>query len=128
MYVFLSDSEETISLTTVGFGSWLKWWERNNFKTSKGDPVKNRDLIRYVQALIDYRGKCGQSIRLHHVRGHVGIAGNEGADALANRGALFPVVAERDWKSLRMDVLRRMEEISNVDVDVQRAHQEKAKL
>ncbi|KAF8338478.1 ribonuclease H-like domain-containing protein, partial [Amanita rubescens] len=54
------------------FGSWLKWWERNNFKTSKE--------IRYVQALIDYRGKCDQMVRLHRVRGHVGIAGNEGAD------------------------------------------------
>ncbi|KAF8347075.1 ribonuclease H-like domain-containing protein [Amanita rubescens] len=98
------------------FKNWLKGWERNNFKTSKGDPVKNRDLIRYVQALIDYRGKCGQKIRLRHVRGHVGIAGNEGADALANRGTLFPVEAERDWKSLRMDVLHKMEEIPNPDV------------
>jgi len=82
--------------------------------------VKNRDLIRYIQALIDYRGKCGQMIRLHHVRGHVGIAGNEEADALANRGTLFPVEAERDWKSLRMDVLRKMEEISKVDVQRER--------
>jgi len=78
--------------------------------------VKNRDLIRYVQALIDYRGKCGQKIRLRHVRGHVGIAGNEGADALANRGTLFPVEAERDWKSLRIGVLRKMEEIPNIDI------------
>ena len=106
---FDPDSEETISLTTVGFGSWLKW-ERNNVKTSKGDPVKNLDLIQYVQALIDYRGKCSQMVRLHHVRGHVGIAGNEEADTLANRGTLFPVEAERDWKSLRIEVLRKMED------------------
>ena len=116
---FLIPTLEETTLTTVGFKSWLKGWEKNNFKTSKGDPVKNRELIRYVQALIDYRGKRGQKIRLRHVRGHVGIAGNEGADALANRGTLFPVEAERDWKSLRMDVLRKMEEIS--DLDVQRA-------
>ena len=77
--------------------------------------MKNRDLIRYIQTLIDFRGQYGQRIRLIYVKGHAGIAGNEAADALANRGVLFPVEAERDWKSLRTDLLRKMDEISNAD-------------
>jgi hypothetical protein len=32
------------------------------------------------------------------------IEGNEGADALANRGALLPVVEEREWKELEQEV------------------------
>ena len=34
------------------------------------------------------------------MKGHFGIAGNEGADALANRGALMPEEPERDWEAL----------------------------
>ena len=125
MYVSLSKLKEDILPFAVGFQSWLKGWERNNFKTAQGQPVKNRDLIRYVQSLIDFRGQYGQRIRLMYVKGHAGIAGNEAADALANRGVLFPVEPERDWKSLRTDVLRKMDEISNANaqqVDMESAN------
>jgi ribonuclease HI len=112
---FYHNSKRNRPPFVVGFQSWLKGWERNNFKTAQGHPVKNRDLIRYIQTLIDFRGQYGQRIRLMYVKGHAGIAGNEAADALANRGVLFPVEAERDWKSLRTDLLRKMDEISNAD-------------
>ena len=88
--------------------------------------MKNRDLIRYIQTLIDFRGQYGQRIRLMYVKGHAGIAGNEAADALANRGVLFPVEVERDWKSLRTDLLRKMDEISNADA--QRVEMEEANV
>lgn len=88
--------------------------------------MKNRDLIRYIQTLIDFRGQYGQRIRLMYVKGHAGIAGNEAADALANRGVLFPVEVERDWKSLRTDLRRKMDEISNADA--QRVEMEEANV
>eukprot|EP00919_Chromeraceae_sp_WS-2016_P071061 GHVR01168363.1.p1 GENE.GHVR01168363.1~~GHVR01168363.1.p1 ORF type:complete len:104 (-),score=12.08 GHVR01168363.1:69-380(-) len=88
-------------------------WVYNGFRTGTGAPVKNQELIRYLSALIAKRKKAGQDVRLKHVRGHVGIAGNEGADQLANMGAIMPAVPERNWPKLQ-EKLTAVEE----DLDV----------
>ncbi|KAI0245979.1 ribonuclease H-like domain-containing protein [Lactifluus subvellereus] len=95
--VIKSDSEYAIKC----FTDWLPGWRRNNFTTSKGAPVKNVELIMYMDALLSMRGRSGQQVLLEHVRGHAGEVGNEGADALAVRGATLPRVEERDWDALR---------------------------
>ncbi|KAF8628267.1 hypothetical protein AX15_004036 [Amanita polypyramis BW_CC] len=103
------------------FKSWLKTWERNDYRTAQGQPVKNLELILYIQALLDSRARSGQKIRLHHVRGHVGITGNEEADSLANRGALLPPEQDRDWIDLRSEVLRKVDanpSISMQSIDI----------
>ena len=56
----------------------------------------------YMDALLSMRGRSGQQVLLEHVRGHAGEVGNEGADALAVRGARLPGVEERDWDALRI--------------------------
>lgn len=38
------------------------------------------------------------------MKGHAGIEGNEGADAMANEGARRSEVAERDWERERLCV------------------------
>jgi ribonuclease HI len=90
----------------VGFTDWLPGWRRRNFTTSTGTPVKNVELIKYMDALLSARGRSGQQIRLEHVRGHVGEEGNEGADALAVRGAKLREVEEPDWDALRIRLER----------------------
>ena len=40
-YYIVSDSEYSINCVT----KWFRGWEKNNWKTSKGTPVLNRDLI-----------------------------------------------------------------------------------
>nr|CAG8581856.1 5046_t:CDS:2 [Entrophospora candida]CAG8589968.1 12476_t:CDS:2 [Entrophospora candida] len=55
--------------------------------------VENRDLFIKLTNLI--RARPGHVI-ITHVRGHQGLAGNEGADKLANLGALLPDVEEDD--------------------------------
>ncbi|OJA21567.1 hypothetical protein AZE42_10613 [Rhizopogon vesiculosus] len=87
-----------------GFESWLPKWSVNGFRTANGEPVKNAALIRYLAALLYARERAGPKVRFKHVRGHVGIEGNECADRLANEGALKPELLERDWERLIRDV------------------------
>jgi ribonuclease HI len=45
---------------------WLAGWKRKGFKTAAGQPVKNQDLVRALEAEIARHA----SIRWHWVRGH----------------------------------------------------------
>ena len=65
----------------LGIERWIHGWKRNGWKTSDRKPVKNTELWRELDAIAQRH-----RIRWHWVRGHVGHAGNERADALANRG------------------------------------------
>ncbi len=64
-----------------GISEWLQGWKRRNWKTSGGDPVKNRDLWEELDRLA-----AGHAVEWHWVRGHAGHAENERADSLANEG------------------------------------------
>jgi ribonuclease HI len=45
---------------------WLAGWKRKGWKTAGGDPVKNQDLVRALEAEIGRHA----SVRWHWVRGH----------------------------------------------------------
>lgn len=64
-----------------GITKWLPGWERNGWKTSARQPVKNADLWRRLQAAV-----VRHDVQWRWVKGHAGDIGNELADALANRG------------------------------------------
>ncbi|TSE25424.1 Ribonuclease HI [Tepidimonas sediminis] len=66
-----------------GITEWLPAWKARGWKTAGRKPVKNEDLWRRLDELVHARG---HEIHWHWVRGHSGDAGNERADALANRG------------------------------------------
>lgn len=66
-----------------GITSWITGWKAKGWRTSSGQPVKNIDLWQRLDALAH---QAGHRITWHWVRGHSGHAGNERADALANRG------------------------------------------
>lgn len=98
---------------------------RNGFLAADGKPVKNRFLIQYLAALLHVRRKTCQTVEFKHVRGHVGIEGNEAADQLANLGATQPMVPERDWEKLERQVLQSLKptpvRVTHDDLKVTRA-------
>ena len=64
---------------------WLAGWKRKGWKTASGDPVKNQDLVRALEAEIARHAE----VRWHWVRGHetgaehAHKARNDRADRLA---------------------------------------------
>ena len=64
-----------------GIRDWLPNWKKRGWKTKAKKSVKNQDLW---QALDEAVGQ--HEVEWNWVRGHTGVAGNEEADALANRG------------------------------------------
>jgi ribonuclease HI len=69
---------------------WIKGWKRRGWKTAGGDPVKNQDLVRALEAEIERHA----SVRWHWVKGHE--TGDEHAHkALNDRADQLAVAAAR---------------------------------
>lgn len=73
--------------------------------------MKNAGIIRCISTYLDIRSKIGQKVVLEYVKGHSGDVGNDGADAMANQGALLPATPERDWEALEQRLMEQFEEI-----------------
>ncbi|KAF8583229.1 hypothetical protein K439DRAFT_1349209 [Ramaria rubella] len=100
-----TDSSYSISCVR----DWIPSWQKRGWKTADGKDVKNKPVIIYLSHLLNQRGGQGQIVQIQHVRGHVGIAGNEGADRLAGAGALMPATRERDWTLPKEEILSTKE-------------------
>ncbi len=66
-----------------GITEWIHGWKAKGWVTAAKQPVKNADLWRTLDALVQ---NAGHRITWHWVKGHAGDEGNERADALANLG------------------------------------------
>lgn len=64
-----------------GLTEWLPNWKKRRWKTAAGQPVKNEDLWRRLDA-----ATLTHTIKWVWVKGHSGNVGNELADQLANQG------------------------------------------
>lgn len=64
-----------------GITRWLPKWKRSGWRKSGGGAVKNADLWQRLEATAEEH-----KVDWRWVRGHSGDAGNERADALANKG------------------------------------------
>jgi len=65
-----------------GITTWIHGWKLRGWKTADRKPVKNIDLWQRLDEL-----RAQHQVDWRWVKGHAGNAGNERADALANRGA-----------------------------------------
>ena len=61
-------------------------WKRNGWKTTTGDVINRADLEE-LDELLQQANKCNLLVAFQHVRGHIGVLGNELADRLAVEGA-----------------------------------------
>lgn len=66
-----------------GISEWMPGWKKKGWKTASGTPVKNVDLWKELDLLVQQH-----SVSWHWVKGHSGNPGNERADQLANKGIL----------------------------------------
>ena len=73
-----SDSAYCINILT----SWIYSWSKNNWQNSKGETIKNLDIILSLYEYYNINFFINQ-IYIIKVEGHKGIIGNELADALA---------------------------------------------
>jgi ribonuclease HI len=64
-----------------GITAWIHGWKKNGWKTKAREPVKNADLWKLLDEVVQQH-----HVSWHWVKGHAGHEGNEQADALANRG------------------------------------------
>lgn len=64
-----------------GITEWVHGWKVRNWTTSDKKPVKNVDLWKSLDTLVQQH-----EVEWIWVKGHAGNAGNERADALANKG------------------------------------------
>jgi ribonuclease HI len=74
----VTDSQLLLNSMTT----WLAGWKRKGWKTASGEPVKNQDLVRALEA----EAGRHEAVRWHWVRGHTDAehsALNERADELA---------------------------------------------
>ena len=65
----------------LGISAWIHQWKKRGWKTTDKKPVKNVDLWRRLDELVQQH-----EIEWVWVKGHSGHDGNERADELANRG------------------------------------------
>lgn len=66
-----------------GITRWIAGWKRRDWKNSRGDPVKNKDLWVALEAAV-----AAHDVSWRWVRGHSGDADNERVDRLARAQAL----------------------------------------
>jgi len=64
-----------------GITKWIRNWKRRGWLTAEGEPVKNEDLWRELDALVAARGSGG--VEWRWVRGHSGHDANERCDEIA---------------------------------------------
>ena len=80
-----TDSAYVINGATI----WGAGWKKRRWKTSDKTPVLNRDIWEPLLLLVEsFAGR----IRWENVGGHIGVAGNERADAIADAFALGPTI------------------------------------
>ena len=79
-YDIYSDSAYVVN--TIN-NNWIETWQSNNWKTTKGDDIKNRDLWEEFVKLKRIVAKMQINVTISKIKGHAGDTFNELVDKLA---------------------------------------------
>ena len=82
--VVYSDSSYVVNAVNKG---WLVNWDRNGWKNSSGESVKNIDLWQKLLFMLEKAKAYDVEVEFIKVKGHAGNEFNERADALAKEAA-----------------------------------------
>lgn len=80
-----SDSAYVVNSINNG---WIKKWQQNNWKTTKGEDVKNRDLWEEFTSLLDEIKSRSISVVIIKIKGHTGNTFNELVDKIAKEESM----------------------------------------
>lgn len=67
---------------------WIETWQRNNWKTTKGEDVKNKDLWEEFSKVKNEVCSKDISVTLIKIKGHAGNTFNEMVDKLAKEESM----------------------------------------
>lgn len=81
-YEFELYSDSAYVVNSINSG-WVDKWQLNNWKTTKNEDVKNRDLWEELACLRDKANKLGVFMKIIKIKGHAGNTFNELVDKLA---------------------------------------------
>lgn len=81
-----SDSAYVVNALNNG---WIAKWKLNEWKTSKGDEVKNKDLWESLIILMEAVKESKVKIVFYKVKGHSGNTFNEIADEIAREQSIL---------------------------------------
>lgn len=84
-YEIYSDSAYVVN--TIN-NRWIETWRANNWKTTKREDVKNRDLWEELDQLRDDIANLGVNVGLIKIKGHAGNTFNELVDKLAKEESM----------------------------------------
>lgn len=84
-YELYSDSAYVVNSVNNG---WIDKWQKNNWKTTKNEDVKNRDLWQELADLKNDLMVHGFYIRIIKIKGHTGNTFNELVDKIAKKESL----------------------------------------
>lgn len=79
-YELYSDSAYVVNSVNNG---WIEKWKQNNWKTTKNDDVKNKDLWEELSFLRNRARSLGIYVKIIKIKGHAGNTFNELVDKLA---------------------------------------------
>lgn len=84
-FELFSDSAYVVNSINNG---WIDKWQQNNWKTTKGDDVKNKDLWEEFVMLKNEIKARKVNVSIIKIKGHVGNTFNELADKLAKEESI----------------------------------------